>query len=636
MRKKNTDDDSEEKDIAVLSELAVQHYQEGSLKQAQDDCRKILRVQQRPDAILILAKIAHEQREFDVAVERYEQLLNIIPNHEQTHYYLGVVLEELGRTESAVGHYEESIAINTNNAAAHSRLGDACCKLQRWEEAIKAYQQAIALQGEDVGTMIKLGNAFTEIQFYAESILLYEQVLSISPDNAVVHRHLGTSLLRMGQINRAIASFEEALRLRPDFVRAGIDLARALRQLGKAGEAIIPLEMAVEIDPENAEAHMQLSSTFRQLDETDRALERLEQFLTIRPSCGEAHYRISQITPRKELIPVVEKVLGDPELPTSDAIYCHFALGNLFDHGKSFDRAFEHYLKANALQRKTFTYQADETNEIVDRFVNVYNPDFFKGKREFGSTSRLPVFIVGMPRSGTTLVEQILSSHDLVHGAGEIEVFPGIYHSIAQQLNYVKPNPECMSLIDGHMVEEYSARYLQDLALHCPTASRITDKFPQNFFALGLIKTFFPNAYIVHCQRNPLDICISLFFHCFATFKATFELSELGQYYLQYQRLMSHWEDLFPDEIFTVRYEDLVLDQERVSKQLIEYIDLEWDDKCLDFHSNERNVLSPSNMQVRQPIYQTSINRWKHYEKQLQPLVEMLQQASQVTDLPES
>ncbi len=632
MPKKNTDDDSEEKDIAALSESVVQHYQECNLKQAQDDCQQILQKQQRPDAILILAKIAHEQREFDVAVERYEQLLNIVPNHEQTHYYLGLVLEELGHIERAIGHYEKSVTINANNAEALVRLADACGKLQRWEAATKAYQQALALQGEDVGTMIKLGNAFTEMQFYAESILLYEQVLSMLPDNAVVHRHLGASLLRMGQIGRAIASFEEALRLRPDFVRAGIDLARALRQLGKAGEAIVPLEMAVESDPENAEAHMQLSSTFRQLGETDRAVERLEKFLAIRPSCGEAHYRISQITPRKELIPVVEKVLCDPELPTSDAIYCHFALGNLFDHRKSFDRAFGHYLKANALQRKTFTYQADETNEFVDRFVNVYSPDFFQGKREFGSTSRLPVFIVGMPRSGTTLVEQILSSHDLVHGAGEIEAFPGIYHSIAQQLNYVKPNPECMSLIDEHLVEEYSAKYLQDLALHCPTASRITDKFPQNFFAIGLIKTFFPNAHIVHCQRNPLDICSSLFFHCFATFKATFELTELGQYYLQYQRLMSHWDNLFPDEIFAVRYEDLVLDQERVSKQLIEYIGLEWDEKCIDFQDNERNVLSPSNMQVRRPIYKTSINRWKRYEEQLQPLVEVLQQASQVTN----
>ncbi len=184
-----------------------------------------------------------------------------------------------------------------------------------------------------------------------------------------------------------------------------------------------------------------------------------------------------------------------------------------------------------------------------------------------------------------------------------------------------------MSLIDCKMAEEYSAKYSQELTLHCPTAARITDKQPGNFERIGLIKTLFPDARIIHCRRNPLDNCISLFFHYFARFTCSFELSELGQYYLDYQRLMSHWQNLFPGEIFTVRYEELVVDQERVSKQLIDYLGLDWDDKCIDFHNNERNVMSPSNLQVRQPMYKNSMNKWKNYEKHIQPLIELLQQA---------
>ncbi len=176
------------------------------------------------------------------------------------------------------------------------------------------------------------------------------------------------------------------------------------------------------------------------------------------------------------------------------------------------------------------------------------------------------------------------------------------------------------------MVEECAARYLQELAFHCPTAARITDKQPGNFVRIGLIKSLFPDARIIHCQRNPLDNCLSLFFHCFTPFKASFELTELGQYYLDYQRLMSHWQNLFPGEIFTVRYEELVVDQERVSKQLIDYLGLEWDEKCIDFHNNERNVMSPSNIQVRQPMYKRSMNKWKNYERHIQPLINMLQQ----------
>jgi hypothetical protein len=326
------------------------------------------------------------------------------------------------------------------------------------------------------------------------------------------------------------------------------------------------------------------------------------------------------IRPKQDLIPVVEKLVSDPQLPNRDAIHCHFALGNFFDSGKLFDQAFKHFLRGNALQRETLTYDAQENMQYVDSLIKVYSNGFFQGKRQFGSASRLPVFIVGMPRSGTSLTEQILSSHALVHGAGETRACPAINYSIAQQLKYAKPEPECMSLIDGNMVEEYSARYLQQLKFHCPGAARITDKEPGNFFRIGLIKTLFPDARIIHCQRNPLDNCISLFFHFFTAFQCSFELTELGQFYLDYQRLMTHWQNLFPGEIFALQYEELVEDQERVSKRLIDYLGLEWDEKCLDFHNNERNVVSPSNLQIRQPMYQNSINRWK-------PLIETLQQA---------
>ena len=204
MHQENSNDNSVDKDIAALADLALQHYQEGQLRQAKEECLRILRRQQRPDAILILAKIAHEQKEYEVAVERYQQLLGIIPDHAQTHFYLGIVLEELGRTERAIEHYKKSIAITANDAAAYSHLADACSKLQRWEEAIKAYQQVLVIRADDVGAMIKLGHAFTGAKLIPESILMYEQVLTLLPENALVHRHLGASLLLMGQVNKAV------------------------------------------------------------------------------------------------------------------------------------------------------------------------------------------------------------------------------------------------------------------------------------------------------------------------------------------------------------------------------------------------------------------------------------------------
>ena len=628
MQQENSNENSVEKDIAALSDMALQHYQDGHLQQAQDVCLRILREQQRPDAILILGKIAHEQGEFEVAVERYQQFLGLMPNHAQTHDNLGLVLDKLGRTELAIEHFHKSIAIDTNNAPAQIHLGDACSKLQRWEEAIKAYQYVLIIQAEDVDTTIKLGNAFLAAGRMTDSILLYEQALTIMPDDALLHKHLGLSLQKMGQTKKAIECFEQALRLRPDYVGVRINLAGVLRHVGRAEEALVLLEEAIDLEPNDGEAHINLALTLRQLGRTDLAIERLEQFLTIRPTSSSAYFHISQIKPRQELIPVVEKLVSDRKLSKGDAIYYHFALGNFFDSGNSFDQAFSHFLRANTLQRDTFTYDAKENSQNVDMLMRVYSKAYFQGKRQFGSASQLPVFIVGMPRSGTTLTEQILSCHASVHGAGEIEAFPAVNHLIAQQLKYAKPHPECMSLIDKKIVEEYSASYLQELTHHCPTAARITDKQPQNFIRIGLIKTLFPDARIIHCQRNPLDNCISVFFHFFTAFQSSFELTELGQFYRDYQRLMNHWQKLFPGEIFTVRYEELVENQERVSKRMIDFLGLEWDEKCLDFHNNERNVMSPSNLQVRQPMYQNSINRWKRYEKHLQPLIDVLQQAS--------
>ena len=614
-------------EIAALFRKGLQHYKEDRLELAQDICQRILRKRQHTDTLLMSGMIAHQQSEFEVAAERYQQFLTLKPEHAQTQYNLGLVLEELGRTELAIDHFNKSITIDADDAAVHGHLADAYSKLERWEEAIKAYQQVLAIQAEDIVSIIKLGNVYLAAGLWTNSITRFEQALKIQPNNTLVHKNLGVSLHRVGQLQKARKCFEQALSLHPEYIDARIECALVLRQLGRTEEALVQLEQAIDLKPDHIEAHIGLAEILRDLGQVELAIERLEQCLGARPACGLLYYQISMIKPKKALIPVVEKLISQPDLSKSNAIYCHFALGNFFKSGKSFDQAFSHFLKANSLHRETISYDPKDNIQTVDRLIEVYSKGFFRRKRQFGSASRLPVFIVGMPRSGSTLVEQILSSHHQVHGVGELGAIPAVNVRIALQLKYANPPPECMSLIDRKMAEEHSARYLQELALHCPAAKRITEQLAGHFFKVGLIKTLFPDACIIHCQRNPLDTCISLFFHYFTGLRSCFDLTELAQYYLQYQRLMCHWHKLFPGEILNVQYEELVMDQERVSKQLIDYIGLEWDEKCLDFHSNERPVMTASNIQVRQPMYENSMNRWKHYEKHLQPLIEVLQQA---------
>ena len=627
MQQKNTNDSSVNGDSAALSRQALQHFKEGRLQQAQDVCQLILRKRQYPGALLILGWIAHQQRKFEVAADRYQQYLAIKPGDAEARYTLGLALMELERTELAIEHFEKSITIVANNAAVHRHLGDAYSRLHRLEEAIEPYQKALALKADDAGTVINLGNVFHGLHRYPQSIRLYQQALALQPDNVHVHRHLGASYQRTGQTKKALKCFERALSLRPDYIPARIKLAEVLRELGRAEEALAQVEQVIELKPDETQAHVILALILRELGQAESAIERLERLLGTQPKSGHLYYQIAMLKPRQEQIPVIEKLINEPGLPISDTIFCHFALGNIFRGSKSYDQAFGHFLKANGLYRKTYVYDAKEHALLIDKLIKVYSKRFFQSKRRLGSASRLPVFILGMPRSGTTLVEQIISSHPQVYGAGELQAISVIIQTIAQQLEYANTYPECMSLFDREMAEEYSARYLQELALHCPTATHITDKYPGNYFKIGLIKTLFPDARIIHCQRNPLDCCLSIYFHCIQDWKWSFELTELGQYYLQYQRIMSHWQNLFPGEIFTVQYEDLVMNQETVSRQLIDYLSLEWDQKCLDFHNNDRDVRTISNLQVRQPMYKDSMNRWKHYEKHLQPLIEVLQQA---------
>ena len=627
MQQEFTDENSVNEDAEALSRVALQHFKDGQLQQAQDICKGILQKQQHPGALLILGWVAHQHRELDVAVGRYEQYLAIKPKDAEARYTLGLVLEELGRSELAIEHYKKSIAIVATNAAVQRQLGDAYSKLHRLEEAIEPYQAALTLQADDIATTINLGNVFHGLHRYTQSIPLYRQAISMQPDNVAVHRHLGASYQKMGRTEKALECFERALNLQPDYVDARIKLAEVLRELGRAEEALVQVEQVIDLEPDEDRAHVILALILRELGQSELAAERFERLLRINPRCGSLYYQLTMINPKEALIPVVKDLVGDPELPNGDAICCNFALGNILKNGKSFDQAFGHYLAANSLYRKTFFYDPLEITHLIDRLIKVYSKRFFQRKYEFGSDSLLPIFILGMPRSGSTLVEQIISSHASVHGAGELHAITAITLTINQQLDYANPYPECMSLFNKKMAEEYSTRYLHELALHCPTAKHITDKLPGNYLKIGLIKTLFPNARIIHCQRNPLDSCLSIFFHFFKDWKWSFDLTELGQYYSNYQRLMSHWHNLFPDEIFTVQYEDLVLDQETVSRQLIDYLGLEWDEKCLDFHHNERDVRTVSNIQVRQPMYKNSIDRWKRYEKHLQPLVEVLEQA---------
>jgi hypothetical protein len=302
-------------------------------------------------------------------------------------------------------------------------------------------------------------------------------------------------------------------------------------------------------------------------------------------------------------------------------------MGKLCENLKIFEKSFEYYHLGNSLIREKVEFNIHSHVDYVSRIKETFSVDFIEHRKSWGSDSDMPIFIFGMPRSGTTLVEQILASHPKVYGGGELQFFIQKGQNLPAILKVTERYPECMHSLDEQSAYDLAELYIKEtrkLAGPLKDYIRITDKNPINVYYLGLISLLFPKASFIHCQRHPLDTCLSIYFKLFSTGNHfTYDLRDLGQYYIEYLKLMDHWRKVLPISIFELRYEDLVQRQEEVSRKLIEFCGLEWDSTCLDFYKTDRTVFT-SRWQVRQPIYTTSSGRWKNYDKFLNPLKEVL------------
>ncbi len=300
-------------------------------------------------------------------------------------------------------------------------------------------------------------------------------------------------------------------------------------------------------------------------------------------------------------------------------------MAKLHDEGGDYDEAFHCFRAGNDLRKAGHRYQPEEESLFVDRLMASFNKELFGEKERIGNRSERPVFIVGMPRSGTTLVEQILASHPQVHGHGELEEMAELVRGLSERLGSRQPYPECVKTLDEITAGSLAEAHLAQLERHGCGVVRSIDKMPHNFLHLGLIALLFPRARLIHCLRDPLDTCLSCYFQDFGSrHRFSCDLEQLGRCYRNYQRLMAHWHATLPRPILDVPYEGLVHDQELWCRKLIDFLGLPWDERCLTYYKTERPVLTSSAWQVRQPIYTSSVGRWRHYAKHLGPLFSSL------------
>jgi tetratricopeptide (TPR) repeat protein len=441
---------------------------------------------------------------------------------------------------------------------------------------------------------------------------------------ADAHRHY-----QAGRLDDAVAHYQRVLMLRPDHANAHSSLGMALREQDRLDDAMTHCERAIALNPDHADAYNNLGNIFKYLGKFDEAIAHYGRATAIRPEYAEAHFNRAETKTFHHGdadLAALEALADKDNLSTSEALYVHFALAKALEDSGDYVRAFEHLRKGNALKRRQINYDENYHLKGFQRISAVFDSPLFDRLRGEGDPSSVPIFVLGMPRSGSTLIEQILASHPQVHGAGELRDLDTAARGVLRGIGLPVQFPEFVPSLDGATLRQIAQAYLARLPSLGDGKIRIVDKSPANYLQIGLIRLILPNARIIHTVRDPIDTCVSCYSKLFTWGQFySYDLAELGRYYRSYRELMTHWRSVLPsDAMLDVVYEHVVDDLEGQARRLTDYCGLPWDDRCLSFHTTSRPVKTASTVQVRQRLFRSSLQRWRKFEDGLAPLLEEL------------
>jgi tetratricopeptide (TPR) repeat protein len=575
---------------------------------------------------------------------------------------LGILQQEAGKLEESRASLERVVALSPDSAEARNNLGNTWRRLGRMDEAQVCYRKALELNPS-------YAEAHSNLSFLLSSQGLYDEAAGHARRAIDLSPRLVDAYLNLAEVEAARQRYDAALRVldmlnpfAPEHPSALIARAKALRQLARLEEALAIARRVVTLVPRNAEAHQTLAMTLQELGQTEEALLAFEQAAALPGTVAETAMigratLLMEAGRREDAVAAFEQVLArfpasvqalaaradlrtftadDPDiammeaqlaqgerLSLGDRSSAHFALGKAYLDIKDPERAFAHLEAGNRQKRSTFDYRSEEVTQWIERIRATFTPERYQRLMGLGDPSKMPVFIVGMPRSGTTLIEQIISSHPFVTGAGELS-------SLRHAIEEIGPFPNWVEALDGNDAEAILRRcaqgYLTRVKPLTQGRAHLVDKMPGNFLYAGLIPLILPNARIIHSRRNAVDTCLSCYTKLFGGQQPfAYDQTELGRFYRDYEHLMAYWREILPAGTFIeTDYEAVVDDLEGEARRLIAFLGLPWDDACLNFHENRRVVRTASVNQVRQPIYRTSKGRWQAHARYLGPLLEAL------------
>jgi tetratricopeptide (TPR) repeat protein len=575
--------------------------------------------------------IAHYDRdEYDEAIRLYRRAIALAPAYAEAHSNLGNALRAKKEFEAALPSYHRALELKPGYAEAHNNLGTALRDLKRIAEAEAAYRRALALNPLDPLTLNNLALAVKDLDRFDEALMLLSQSAAIRPDNHQTHTYLASTLLARHKAAQARAAIERALSLAPDDADAINIMGNVLFEEGRSEQALECFRKALAKKPDLSDAYNNMGNALKELGRFAEATESYEKALELDPRSTGAYFNLTDAKKFKEgdaHLAAMEAMIGEGDiLSETDRTQLHFAVAKAFADLERHREAFDHMLRGNKLKRGKIEYDEPANLALFDEIVGTVTKKLMREKKGQGASSKVPVFILGMPRSGTTLVEQILSSHPQVFGAGELREMHEVTQDVRRPDGSEWHFPSFVPSMTAKELRAFGENYVRRVQALAPEAARVTDKMPSNFYYVGLIHLAMPNARIIHTMRDPIDTCLSCFSKLFSHEQNhTYDLGELGRFYRAYERLMAHWREILPKGVMIdVRYEDVVADLETQARRIIAHAGLEWDEACLAFHRNKRPVKTASATQVRRPIYKSSIGRWKPYEDLLAPLLKEL------------
>ena len=653
----------EQSALKASFERALEFLTAGDAVMAEKICRRTIKEVSNsdPNIQVLLCVALIRQGRSGSAVKRLKHILRSFPDFPPAVEELGNALLAQNKPDQAIDAFQQALKINPENAAVMIKLGKIYSKLGRKDEANEMYQSALALEPtkERVATAAQ---AFARGQT-EEAEKICRQVLREHPNEVDAMRLLASIANKLEQRDDAIILLERAVELKPKFAGAWADLAETYTESEKFGEALDAVQRviklqpnmpfghmirgsilgkkddhegainafkeALEIEPEHIGSNMGLGNTLKTIGRYDEAVKSYKKCIEAQPLFSEAYWSLANLKTYSfddDEIKNMEKHVQSQDLTPASKAFFHIAIANAKEKQMKYGEAWYHFHTGNELRRTSEIYDSVTTQVTHDALIETFDEEFVNSTKGSGCQSDAPIFILGLPRSGSTLIEQILASHSRVEGTREL---PDI-SLLGRRLTKSKPPgikyPDAVKHMTDEEKTEYGESYLETSKRYRTDKPRFIDKMPNNFAHIGFIKTILPNAKIINAKRHPLDSCVSSFKQLFYKGQSwSYDLFEIGEYYLEYERMMDHWHSLYPGEIYDIQYENIVNNQEDESRALIEYCGLDWEDSCLKFYENKRSVNTASSEQVRQPIYKGAMYAWKNYESEIGALKDILE-----------